>query len=420
MTRSDADRSSDRRGGFDLQMLARRGNAASVAVLAVAVAVATAAAPAATAAQAPPRVPFGFVGVVADGPIAEAGADPAAELGAMVASGVESVRLVFHWSDAQPHRRLADVPAADRARFRDTAGAPTDFTRFDALVAGAARRGLRVLPVVTTAPGWAAKPPGGFASPPANAADYAAFARALVDRYGPRGSLWAERPDIPRRPIRAWQIWNEPNLRASWSEADWVRPYLALLGAARRAIRAADPGARTVLAGLPNLSWRSLAAIYRVPGARRLFDEVAIHPYTRQVAGLATIARLVRGVMRRNGDARKPIAITEFGWPSARGKAVGFGIETTERGQAGRVRRSLLLLARIRRPLGVAAVYWYTWTARERGADSIFPYSALRRREPSGAVVSKPALRSFRATALRLERCRAKAPVATRCARRLR
>ena len=395
-------------------MRARRGRAASL-LLAVA---ATLAVAVTADAKQQPRVPFGFVGVVADGPIAEPGTDPSIELRTMVASGVESVRLVFHWADAQPYRRLEDVPAADRTRFRDTAGAPTDFSRFDTLVAGAARRGLRVLPVVTTAPGWAAKPPGGFAAPPSDPADYARFARALVDRYGPRGSLWAERPGLPRRPIRRWQIWNEPNLRSSWSEADWVRPYLALLRAARSEIRAADPGARTVLAGFANLSWRSLAAVYRVPGARKLFDEVAIHPYTREVSGLRTILGLARAVMRRNGDARKPIAVTEFGWPSAKGKAVGFGIETTERGQAVRVRRALLLLARIRRPLGIASVYWYTWTAREQGSGSIFPYSALRRREPSGAVTSKPALRAFRDTALRLESCRAKAPVATRCARR--
>ncbi len=382
----------------------------------IAVAAELALAPAA-AAKPQPRVPPGFVGVVADGPIAEAGADPATELSTMVASGVESVRLVFHWSDGQPYRRIEDVPAEARSRFTPTAGAPTDFTRFDTLVAESARRGLRVLPVVTTAPGWAAKPPGGFAAPPSSPADYAAFARALVERYGPRGSLWRERPDLPRRPIRKWQIWNEPNLRASWSEPDWVAPYLAVLRAARRAIRAADPGARIVLSGFANLSWRSLAAVYRQPGARRLFDEVAIHPYTRQVSGLATILGYVRAVMRRNGDARKPISVTEFGWPSAKGKAVGFGIETTERGQAARVARSLRLLARVRVRLGIAAVYWYTWSAREQGSQSIFPYSALRRHESSGAVTSKPALRAFRTTALTLEHCRAKSSVATRCAR---
>ena len=38
-----------------------------------------------------------------------------------------------------------------------------------------------------------------------------AIFRALVGRYGPAGSLWAERPELPRIPIRAWQVFNETN-----------------------------------------------------------------------------------------------------------------------------------------------------------------------------------------------------------------
>jgi hypothetical protein len=373
--------------------------------------------PAAPASGAEPRVPFGFLGAMADGPIAAPGFEPAGEVGAMVASGVESIRLVFHWTDAQPYRRIEDVPPAARPGYRVVDGVPTAFARFDPLVAAAAARGVRVLPVVTTAPDWAAKYPGRFASPPSGTAPYASFVRALVGRYGPRGSFWSENPAVPRRPIRAWQLWNEPNLRASWSDRRWPKPYVALLRAGRAALREADPGARTMLAGFANFSWRSLAAVYRVRGARRLFDEVAVHPYTGQVGGVKTILERVRRTMRRHGDRRKPIAVTELGWPSAKGKAEGFGIETTERGQAARVRKALIMLARQRRRLGLSSVYWYTWIARERGSTSIFPYSALRRLEPDGTTVSKPALRAFRRTALSLERCRVKSPVANRCAR---
>jgi len=346
-------------------------------------------------------VPFGFVGVMADGPIAATAVDPATETAAMVTSGVEGMRVVFHWADAQPSR-----------------GAAPTFDRFDPLVRNAAVRGITVLPVLTTAPAWAAKYPGDFASPPAGTADYAEFVRAAVQRYGPEGSFWAENTAVPRRPIRAWQIWNEPNLRSSWSDRAWTRPYVALLRAARRAAKGADPNARIVLAGLANFSWRSLAAIYRVDGSRRLFDRVAIHPYTAEVAGIGTILRRARRAMNRNGDRRKRLLVTEFGWPSARGKAVGFGIETTERGQARKATDALRLLARERRSLRLEAVYWHDWINTDRGSDSIWPYSGLRRYETDGSVTSKPALRSFRRTALRLEGCRRKAAVATRCARR--
>jgi hypothetical protein len=238
----------------------------------------------------------------------------------------------------------------------------------------------------------------------------------LVARYGPSGSFWAENPALPRRPIRAWQLWNEPNLRTSWSDRDWPAPYVALLRAGRAAIRDADPGARIVLAGLANYSWRSLAAIYRVRGSRRLFDQVAIHPYTREVTGLTTILRRVRRVMASNGDRRKRILVTEFGWPSAKGKAKGFGIETTERGQARKATAALTLLARERKRLRLSGVFWHNWIGTDRGSDSIWPYSGLRHFESAGAIASKPALSAFRRTALRLEDCRRKAPTAGRCA----
>lgn len=366
------------------------------------------------------RVPQGFIGVMGDGPLAEPPFDPAPEMDGMVAGGVESLRLVVHWTDAQPYRDLASVPEAERSRFRDVGGTPTDFARYDRLVGAAAARGIRLLVVVTTAPAWGAKYPGDFASPPASPSQYAAFVRAVVARYGSRGAFWRENPSVPRRPIRRWQLWNEPNLRSSWTDARWAAPYVSLLRAGRRAVEAADPRSRVVLAGLPNVSWRDLGAIYRVRGSRRLFDEVAIHPYTRDVSGVLTVLRNVRRVMNRNGDRRKRIAVTEFGWPSAEGKADGFGIETTEAGQARRAAQALRALARQRERLRLSSVFWHNWIGREGTSESIWPYSGLRRQEPDGTVVSKPALRSFRAAALRLEGCRRKASVATRCAVRRR
>jgi hypothetical protein len=385
------------------------------ALLTAVLAAALSALPAPTAAGA--RVPQGFVGVMADGPIAAPGFDPAGELTTMVASGVESARVVLHWVDAQPYPTMAAVPAAERARFRDVEGIPTAFDRFDPLVANAALRGIHLLGVITTAPRWAAKHPGQFSSPPAGTAAYARYARTLVGRYGPGGDFWEENPALPRRPIRRWQLWNETNLRASWSDKRWPGPYVELLRAGRGAIKRADPGATIVLAGFANRSWSGLAAVYRVRGARRLFDQVAIHPYTSEVAGLVTILERARYVMRRNGDRRKPILVTEFSWPSAKGKLKGFGIETTERGQARRVSASLRLLARERHRLRLAGIYYYNWlSGRESAAESVFGYAGLRRIGADGEPEPKPALGAFRRTALRLEGCRRKAAVATRCA----
>lgn len=382
--------------------------AALVVVLAFGAAPATAA----------PRVPRGFVGVMIDG-LSPPDSPIDTEFPIMVRSGVESVRVPFHWLDGQPYRSFADVPPEQRSAFRDVRGVPTDFGRFDRLVRAAAVRGIKVWPVLTVAPSWAAKYPGDPASPPVGTTAFAAYASALVGRYGSRGSFWRENPRLPRVPIRDWQLWNEPNARTGWRDPKWGPAYMALVRTARRAIKRTDRRARIVLAGLLNASWIDLRTIYRQRGARRLFDVVAIHPYTREPRGLITIARRVRRTMKRHGDRRKPLAITEFGWPSSRGKTPQFGFETTEAGQAVRVGRALRLLGRARTELRLSSVHLYTWLSEDEPSPVSFDHAGLRTNTASG-VTSKPALASFRTAALRLERCRRKKARATRCAMRTR
>ena len=210
--------------------------------------------------------------------------------------------------------------ARQAGRFRDAGGVPTDFSGLDALVAAAAQRGLAVLPVVQATAGWAARRPGDATSPPRDPATFGRFLSALVERYGPRGSLWDERPELPRVPIRDWQVWNEPNITRYWSEQPFARSYVrAAAGRRTRALHAADPGATVVLAGLPNKSWKALRSIYRA-GGRGHFDAVALHPYTGKPADVLRLVRYARRVMRAHGDARMPIWVTELSWPAAEGK----------------------------------------------------------------------------------------------------
>ena len=93
--------------------------------------------------------------------------------------------------------------------------------RRDAVVAAAAQRGLPVLPVVHRHAGRGRRRARATARRRRRegTAAYTQFLTALVGRYGPSGSLWAEQPALPRMPIRDWQIWNEPNLTRYWSDA---------------------------------------------------------------------------------------------------------------------------------------------------------------------------------------------------------
>ena len=346
------------------------------------------------------RVPRGWLGVTVDGPV---GASDGREWDKMARNGVETVRTAFSWATLQP-----------------APGASFDFAATDALVIAAARRGLALVPVVQSPPSWAAVQPRVFGSPPANPDDVRELFSALVGRYGPRGSLWRERTDLPRLPIRAWQVFNEPNLAVFWSVQPFERDYVATVRAAAAGIRADDPEATVVLGGLPNVSWGALARIYAA-GGRGSFDAVAIHPYSRIPRNLVRIVRYVRGVMRANGDGALPIWVTEFSWPAARAMRdvpdwaiSAFGRPLTDSEQAGRLFSAVRRFLAARERLGVARLLWYTWlSAEDPGGRDPFAYSGLRRVRDGGRR-SAPALGVFRRWARRLEGC-AKTTDARRC-----
>jgi hypothetical protein len=362
--------------------------------------------PAAAPAAAP--VPASFFGVVAepdllaDRALAAGGSSLATEVRAMSNAGVGSVRMSFFWARIQPYRTWDDVPEAERAAFTDVDGRPYHLAETDRLLAAAAERRIQVMPVLLFAPAWAQRQPGEFASPPKDPADYAAFAKVLVERYGPGGSFWAANPQLPKRPVRDWQLWNEPTMPGFWLDQPFAKHYVALLKATRPALRSVDPGARVVLAGLVYNSPAALRAIYKA-GGRKHFDVAAIHPFTLQVAGVGLLIERARRMMESYGDRRKPLLVTELSWPSARGKVkFPYGYETTEKGQAARVSAALPYLARRRRELGIERVYWYTWLTRETDPAYPFDYAGLRRLE-DGRVVAKPALAAYRRTALALQ-----------------
>jgi hypothetical protein len=360
-------------------------------------------------------VPAGFVGMNADGPVFSVAGESRHQLDGMVASGVESIRVVFDWTAAQPYPDWNHVPLDLVGNFQPDP-VPTSFVATDQIVELAARRHLTVLPVVLYAPSWDQAPhPANTLAVPRSPAPYANYLGLLVRRYGPHGSFWREHPGVPKVPVRMWQIWNEPNLLNFWP-APLVPNYISLLRAAHTAIKRADPGAKVVLAGMPDYVWTDLALLYK-GGARGLFDVVAVHPYTKTVRGVITIVELVRQVMDRAGDRRKPIILTELNWPAALHRTPFYtGFETTEAGQARKLAAVIPLLARYRRRLGLMSFYYYTWVTADIPGGDPFQFAGLFGLN-HGRLVKKPAYNAFRRAALALEGCRRKASIATVCAR---
>ena len=334
-------------------------------------------------------VPASFYGVMGDGPLLDGDLDLGREAKLMRASGAGTLRIAVYWRSMQ-----------------DSANAPVDFTRTDRIVEAAANAGLDMLPVLVRAPSWATGGDTREGAVPDDPQTDANFCTAMVQRYGPTGSFWAEHPSVARRPVRRWQLWNEPDIPRYWVGKPWAASYVNLLRPASAAVHAADPTAQVVSAGLTNKSWQDLGELYKA-GAGPLFDAAAIHPFSRRVDNVVKIVKLARRTMAQAGDARKTLMLTEVSWSSGKGKSTfNYGWETTEKGQATKIRQALPALTKVRTKYKLGGIWWYTWLSPKLGDDESFSYSGLRRVAKSGKPVSKPALRAFSSTVKRLRRAR--------------
>ncbi|TAK28768.1 MAG: hypothetical protein EPO21_22350, partial [Chloroflexota bacterium] len=174
--------------------------------------------------------------------------------------------------------------------------------------------------------------------PPANYNDFGDFLSALATRYKGR--------------IQAYQIWNEPNLARDWGgQTPSATDYVRLLKIAYQAIKAADPQAIVITAGLapttasgaiatPDMDY--LQQMYDA-GAKQYFDMLGLHAAGYRAppeADPGTVAKDpvmtnndpspekakriyafrhaedIRKIMVQNGDEAKRVAILEFGWTS--------------------------------------------------------------------------------------------------------
>jgi hypothetical protein len=337
----------------------------------------------AVASSADAATPKGFFGVMVNGPLDDPSVDLDAQAAAMKADGVQSWRVEMAWDQVEPAQ----------GQF---AWAPTDRK-----VLAAARQGIEVLGLALRAPGWANGGSGNPFTPPTRPADFAAYLKALVARYGPSGSLWLEHPEVPKRPVRAWEIWNEPNLKDYFTRQPFAKPYAAMLRAAYPAVKAADKGATVLMASMANYSWRDLAKLLDVSGPRLRFDAAGAHPFSGRPSNAVKIVRLNRQALDKRGYKKVPLWLTELTWSSAKGKKTPLtqNWETTESGQASRLRDVYRLLLAQRRSLRLARVFWYTWATVDNGSKNSFDYSGLNQFRPDGTFRAKPALAAFRSVA---------------------
>jgi polysaccharide biosynthesis protein PslG len=309
--------------------------------------------------------------------------------------GAGTIRTPFYWPAIEP-----DPPVTDGGILPGLPGSSPEsknFTETDRLVGNAAQAGVRVMPFVYGTPDWVASDP---ARPPIDTAEGRAawqdLLGDLVRRYGPGGEFWQDNPDIPKTPITDWQISNEPNSALFWEPEPSPTEYAQLLQLSGEAIRAADPNAAIVLAGMFGTpatgieAWTFLDSLYQVPGITQHFDAYALHPYAPNLKGIEAQVGLVRDVLGRYGEKSLPLLISEIGWPTD-GPA-GYNLVKTPAAQKAMLAKAFKLFLSERRRWKIERVIWYTWRDNDVQPNcSVCRYSGLF----TSGLEPKPAWRKF-------------------------
>jgi hypothetical protein len=300
-------------------------------------------APAAAVSQVAPR---GFIGISPQGATNESDDE------LMQLAGIESVRLPMIWGSIEPDVANLEEPEWDS---------------FDARVAQAAEHGMRVFPFLWGTPEWVSPYPS--AEPVESAWQryaWTSFLREAVGRYGPGGEFWEENPDLPRLPIRKWEIWNEENIVTFSHRPNPVR-FAELIRISGRVLHRADPGSKVIVGGFfgrplqvpPNVpSGDFLSRLYRAGRVKPFFDGVALHPYVSQAGAMRPQIENLRRIMRVHNDAETPLYVTELGWGS---DSFESRWERGPFGQARELDRAFAMLATNRLRWHVGGVWWFSW-----------------------------------------------------------
>ncbi len=268
---------------------------------------------------------------------------------AMIAgAGFGWIRQQFVWQDIEIHGR-GDFE--DRRNDHDQDGQPDvidAWAKYDNIVDLAGQYGLDVIARLDNPPEWAQTVTGDYA-PPADVDDFVNYARAVAERYRGR--------------IHAYQVWNEPNIYPEWGEqAVSPEAYTDLLCRTYAALKAVDDeiivisGALAQTVALTERDLNDFIFLQRMydAGASACFDVLAVQAYgfysgptdrrMRPTTNIFARNLYTRDIMVANGDAHKPIWITEAAWnpvdapevpPSSEvAQYANFGIVTREQAAA--------------------------------------------------------------------------------------
>jgi hypothetical protein len=338
-----------------------------------------------TAAQA--KVPKGFFGLTQG----QVGLN-AEDLGRIHDIKVRTYRLSLNWRTTEPGKGI----------FR--------WAPFDNQVSALARNKITALPTIWGAPQWATGS-GNPGVPPLKGEAKRAwqdFLKEAVKRYKPGGKFWRENPDLPKRPLKSWQIWNEPNLAKYFSKIGTSPPksvpktgkaYAKLIKSSDKAIHKADKHAKVILAGLSGNPQKKklepqkfIKKFLKAKKITKRFDAAGLHPYAPKISKYKSRISKFRKAMKKGGAKKKEIFLTEVGWGSANN---GQSLNKGKAGQAKLLKKSFKMTLKKRKKWNIDQLDWYDWRDPPQSAPvgcSFCPSAGLLKN--SGK--SKPAYKKFK------------------------
>ncbi len=264
------------------------------------------------------------IGISMPSLLTEAPAIQAAQLANLKSIGITSVRIGANW---------AWISYAGQGTY--------DWTQLDQEVASVRAAGMSMDMVIMGTPAWAAVSgeAGNDVAQPANPSSFGQFAAAVAQRYAPQG-------------VQDFEIWNEPNNTVFWQPAPNPAAYVQILQAAYTDIKAVDPGAFVITAGLApeatqngNINEVTFLQDMYADGAKGYFNAVGDHPYSYPAlpdtyeawsgwSQMAVTPTSLESTMAANGDGSKPIWVTEVGAPTGGPDSVGTAAQAEELTQA--------------------------------------------------------------------------------------
>jgi unsaturated chondroitin disaccharide hydrolase len=196
----------------------------------------------------------------------------------MQASGIQWARADFTWGTVEPKP------------------GEWQFERFDEVLKSAAKYNIQILPILDYN--------STFANPAWQHLDkWELYVRNMVERY--------------QGQIPVWEIWNEQNLEGFWKDPK-PENYLPLLKKSYETIKSINPELQVAVGGFAGMPFEYIEKLYEIGGGK-YFDIMNVHPYSHprppEMKMEQHLTKL-NEIMKKYGDADKPLWITEVGWPT--------------------------------------------------------------------------------------------------------